>query len=72
MIARRFQFAAFALLLLVVNAVHGAQQAAEPSPAPKEDGPTIESVQERIDKLQKLETDGTIDEEGKTRLGLYR
>ncbi|MHC4768992.1 MAG: hypothetical protein ACYTEI_09810, partial [Planctomycetota bacterium] len=57
-ILRRTDVAVLALLLLLGGAVLGAQQAAEPSPAPKEDGPTIESVQERIDKLQKLETDG--------------
>jgi potassium efflux system protein len=65
-IARRLQLAALGLLLLVGGAVHGQQQAPEPA------APTLESVQGRIDELQALEADGTIDEEGKTRLGLYR
>jgi potassium efflux system protein len=71
-IARPSHVAALALLLLAGGALHGAQQAAEPPPAPKENGPTLESVKARIDELQKLEADGTIDEEGTSRLGHYR
>ena len=45
-----------------------------PPPATKtiDDAPTIEAVQERIADLTPAEDDGTIDEEGKTRLQLYR
>ncbi|MHC4102239.1 MAG: hypothetical protein ACYSW1_15325, partial [Planctomycetota bacterium] len=47
-------------------------RAQQTPPAVDATSPTVESVQGRIDELQKLEADGTIDEEGKTRLGLYR
>ncbi len=47
----------------------------EAPPAAQEtvnDAPTIEAVQERIANLKPAEDDGTIDDEGKTRLQLYR
>jgi potassium efflux system protein len=73
-ILRRTDVAVLAMLLLVGGVVHGSQQKppAAPIPTIEDQGPTIESVQARIDELQKLETDGTIDEGGKSRLGLYR
>jgi potassium efflux system protein len=67
--ARRSSVAALAPLLLASAALHGAQQA---PPAAEAGAPTVDSVQARIDELQKPEADGTIDEEGKSRLALYR
>ncbi len=45
---------------------------AQDTPAPDGDAPTIQAVQDRIASLKPAEDAGTIDDEGMTRLQLYR
>ncbi|MHC4127084.1 MAG: mechanosensitive ion channel domain-containing protein [Planctomycetota bacterium] len=58
--------------LLFPAVVQGQVLSAPPAPTTEDAGPTVETIQARIDELVALESEGQLDEAGALRLGLYR